>query len=113
MLPSLRMPRTMGKPNCYKCVHRRSIPGDAHSSCHHPSLKALNEDPIAVLMGLLGKRAPHIKTSDYFPNAIKVEGNPHGIAQGWFAHPFNYDPTWLEKCDGFTEKVNDAVTSCR
>ncbi len=103
----------MSKPNCYKCVHRQGIPGNSHSSCHHPSLKALNEDPIAVLMGLLGKQAPYIKANDYFPNAIKVVGNSHGIAHGWFAHPFNYDPVWLEKCDGFTEKVNDAIASTR
>lgn len=21
------------KPNCYKCIYRRSVPGDCHSSC--------------------------------------------------------------------------------
>jgi hypothetical protein len=25
---------TTDKPNCYKCVHRRTIPGDAHSRCN-------------------------------------------------------------------------------
>lgn len=23
------------KPNCHKCVHRRDIPGDAHSRCNN------------------------------------------------------------------------------
>jgi len=31
----------------------------------------------------------------------KVKGNSHGIKNGWFAWPFNFDPTWLEECDGF------------
>lgn len=25
----------MEKPNCYKCVHRLSVPGDAHSRCNN------------------------------------------------------------------------------
>ena len=24
------------KPNCYNCIYRRNIPGDAHSICRHP-----------------------------------------------------------------------------
>jgi len=35
---------------------------------------------------------------------INVKGNPHGISHGWFNFPFNFDPTWLEECDGFKEK---------
>lgn len=27
------------KPNCYNCVHRMSIPGDAHSRCNNHSAK--------------------------------------------------------------------------
>lgn len=33
-----------------------------------------------------------------------VEGNPRGIAGGWFIWPFNFDPTWLVSCNGFKEK---------
>ena len=24
------------KPDCYKCIHRRNVPGDAHSRCAAP-----------------------------------------------------------------------------
>lgn len=34
----------------------------------------------------------------------KVKGNPHGIKNGWFRWPFNFDPTWLVECDGFKQK---------
>jgi len=34
----------------------------------------------------------------------KVEGHKHGIDSGWFWWPFNFDPTWLEKCNGFEKK---------
>jgi hypothetical protein len=34
-----------------------------------------------------------------------IEGDEHGIRNGWFNHPFNFDPTWLRRCDGF--EAND------
>ena len=36
-----------------------------------------------------------------------VTGNPHGIKKGWFCHPFNFDPVWLESCDGFKQKEKE------
>jgi hypothetical protein len=33
-----------------------------------------------------------------------VTGNDYGKRSGWFFWPFNFDPTWLEECDGFKEK---------
>ena len=35
---------------------------------------------------------------------LTVEGDLHGIKNGWFSHPINYDPQWLVRCDGFEEK---------
>lgn len=60
---------------CYKCVHRMDIPGNAHSRCNN--------------------------------HAAKVKGNPHGIRSGWFLWPLNFDPVWLESCDGFSDKEED------
>lgn len=34
----------------------------------------------------------------------KVKGDPHGVRNGWFYHPINFDPIWLESCDGFEQK---------
>jgi len=31
----------------------------------------------------------------------KVVGDIYGISQGWFFWPINFDPTWLEECNGF------------
>ena len=38
----------------------------------------------------------------------KVVGAKHGRVNGWFYWPVNFDPIWLEKCDGFerVEKVS-------
>lgn len=34
----------------------------------------------------------------------KVEGDPHGIKNDWFNWPYQFDPVWLLKCDGFKGK---------
>jgi hypothetical protein len=63
------------KPNCYECVHRLSLIGDAHSKCNN--------------------------------RKAKVTGNIHGIRSGWFMWPMNFDPVWLESCDGFSKNQKD------
>jgi hypothetical protein len=62
------------KEDCYKCKFREKLIGDAHSQC-------TNKNP-----------------------EIKIIGNLHGIKNGWFYWPFNYDPVWLESCNFFEEK---------
>lgn len=68
-------------PNCYLCIHRRPIAGDAHSSCYHPD--SCKHNSVFVL---------------------EIKGNRHGIDKGWFHWPFNYDPVWLDNCNGFAPK---------
>jgi len=40
-------------------------------------------------------------------HAAKVQGSPHGIRNGWFLWPLNFDPTWLVSCDGFSTSEED------
>lgn len=96
-------PQTKDRPNCYKCKWRGDVPGSAHSSCKHPSLEAANKNPGMQLAGIfasVGRFPPIVVTSD----ELNIKGNPHGISHGWFNFPFNFDPTWLENCDGFESK---------
>ena len=37
----------------------------------------------------------------------KVVGNPIGINNGWFRWPFNFDPVWLQSCEGFSDNPKD------
>lgn len=40
----------------------------------------------------------------------EMTGNQHGIKNGWFMYPFNYDPVWKTKlCSNFEPK-NNAVS---
>ena len=89
------------KPNCYDCKWRGTVPGSAHSSCRHPSVAPALEDPLANILAIfagIGRSAP-IKL-----DALGVEGNEHGIKSGWFNWPWDFDPVWLQSCDGFEKK---------
>jgi hypothetical protein len=89
------------KPNCYECKYRSNISGDAHSCCKHPNNGNMDSD-IAILLSLLS--SAHRGTPADMESGLNIVGNPTGIQGGWFNWPFNYDPTWLENCDGFTQK---------
>ena len=77
--------------DCYKCKYRGNIPGDAHSCCRYPGNKT----------GMF----------DYFENENKknaqklnIKAELHGIKNGWFFWPVNFDPVWLISCNGFMPK---------
>lgn len=88
------------KPDCYKCKHRRDLPGDCHSACHHPAFAGVMADPLMRIFGIFAsvQRTEPIQGK---AEGIKVVGNPHGIRRGWFNHPMNFDPVWLQECSGF------------
>ena len=93
----------MSKPNCFKCVHRGNLPGDAHSCCNHPDISDESNDPLAQLMAIFASVG---RTDPIVLQKLNIKGDPTGIRKGWFNWPWNFDPTWLENCDGFTEEEN-------
>lgn len=38
------------------------------------------------------------------PKELNIKANQYGIKSGWFDFPLDFDPTWLENCDGHTPK---------
>ena len=92
----------MHKPDCYECKHRGTVLGSHHSRCKHPSLEPLMEHSVYQILALLGTvgRGMPVEIS----TELNVTGSEHGIKNGWFAWPFNFDPLWLEECDGWEEK---------
>ena len=97
------------KPNCYECKHRGRAIGSAHSVCNHPSNAQAKGDPLLEIMAIFGSvgRTPPIQAD----TGLNVKGNPHGIRSGWFNWPFNFDPVWLESCDGFGAKEKQTEES--
>ena len=35
---------------------------------------------------------------------VLVDAEEYGIKMGWFNFPYDFDPTWLNKCSGFVDK---------
>jgi len=92
------------KPNCYDCKHRGKIPGDAHSRCLHPLVRAETEDPISVISGMLasvGRMPPGVSEAAVL---LGVRGDFTAFQRGWFNWPWNFDPRWLLECGGFEKK---------
>lgn len=91
-----------GKPNCYECEHRVTVPGDRHSSCRHP-IAERGRTKMGELFAIMNRGGPHIAVDAAL--ALQIRANAHGIAKGWFNWPYNFDPVWLEACIGFENKI--------
>ena len=92
------------KPNCYKCKHRQNLAGNSHSRCAHPVNGNGEPDPFSEIMAIfasVGRVDPVIGDT---AAQLGIKGNKHGIQNGWFNWPFNFDPVWLEQCNGFEPK---------
>lgn len=48
----------------------------------------------------------HIRCNNH---SAKVLGDAHGIRNGWFRWPVNFDPVWLLSCDGFSTEERDRM----
>lgn len=94
----------MTERKCYDCVHRREVPGSAHSACHHPATAPIHADPVAALVGLIGRRSG-TTTIPVAMRELRIAAVPLGVARGWFIWPVNFDPTWLTHCEGFEARA--------
>ena len=93
------------KFNCHNCKHRRSIPGDCHSQCVHPKTGGERNVLESMALSFTGGD-PQI---DSAIKELNIQANPHGIRNGWFCWPGNFDPVWLNNCDGYESKQKKAT----
>lgn len=89
------------KPNCYECKYRGCADFSAHSTCNHPRVKDALSKVLALYVLSHGIRADAVAD-------MNISYNRHGFKNGWFMWPINFDPVWLETCDGFTEVKDEA-----
>jgi hypothetical protein len=78
--------------SCYKCKYRTKNPGTAHSCCSFGG-------PSNIVYAVTG-----LPEADTPLGKIGLLGaDPHGIANGWFTWPIDFDPTWLWWCMFYEE----------
>ncbi len=90
----------MKNPNCHKCIHSKKIPGDVHLECAHPKIV---DNPLKSMIALCGVGS---SMGQELTTELNIKANSHGIKNGWFLWPINFDCAWLENCDGYEEKEN-------
>jgi len=92
-------------PLCYQCKHRGDLTGDAHSRCCHKAVTFDGPNILGLLLGTLDAMTPdpelQERTIGQGDDIITVRFSKHGIEGGWANWPWNFDPVWLEWCDGF------------
>lgn len=59
------------KWNCFKCKYKGKVLGSCHICCKNPSTE------------------------------LNIEQDPQGVNGGWCNFPHNFDPVWIDNCDGF------------
>lgn len=87
------------KPNCYECKYRYPVPGDAHSRCGHPVVNGKDGNLFDVIMMAIKGELQTVM------DKLQIRCiSDHAVRSGWFMWPLNFDPIWLESCNGFTKK---------
>ena len=70
----------MSDKKCWSCAYKKSIPGNAHIRCR---------------FDWIGQKQ------------IMPVGKEHGIRNGWYMFPLNYDPTWMtNNCPQWSETID-------
>ena len=82
------------KPNCYMCKHRGKVAGDTHSCCNYPGTKTDMFDLF-------------IPGNKVMAEKLGIKANEHGVTNGWFMWPVNFDPVWLLSCNGYELKAGE------
>ena len=86
------------KANCYECKHRRTLTYSAHSECKHPALDGKGAI-LAIAAIMAGGRF----------RPFNLTGSAHGMRNGWFSWPLDFDPIWLKTCDAFEPLTEPAA----
>ena len=82
---------------CWKCKHRREVPGSCHSACFHQKVTSATSwvDLLGDMMGILEKVRE---------NPLGIGLDPVGVKGGWASWPFDFDPIWVTQCSGMELK---------
>jgi len=74
--------------------------------CNHPLIREKHPKGMDMLRAL---RSPQELEKALVPlwETLDIQADINGIRNGWFCWPYKFDPCWLRKCNGFTEKETE------
>ena len=78
----------MESNDCFKCKHRRAVPGSAHSAC---ALVEDHAEGMVIALNMMQGNVIRIQKD----GADLIEFNEIGIREGWCMWPINFDPVWV------------------
>ncbi len=89
------------KFDCWSCKYRDKVVGSCHICCNHPSVNEQKEDKLMTQLASVGRVESETRNS----KELNIKANQYGIKSGWFNFPFDFDPVWLQNCDGYVKCV--------
>jgi len=90
--------------DCYKCKYVKSIPGDTHKSCGHPSISNNNLVKLSIITSAVSVDGIHVT---FTKAPFRVVGELYAFHKGWLTYPVNFDPIWIKRCGGYEKREND------
>ena len=89
---------------CNNCRHRGTVPNSVHSSCHHPLATEIisNSGLLFSMMKSITGDSELGYTGD-LEIELKKGYEGYAIDSGYFIWPINFDPGWIENCNGYKE----------
>lgn len=95
--------------NCHTCKYKGSVAGSAHICCQHPIFEIPELKSVMMLQLSAGRL--YTNPSRILLNKEPAQDfNPVGLKNGWVLFPFNFDPTWLNKCLFYLNKESNEDT---
>ncbi len=85
---------------CFECKYRERVMGSTHSRCRHPSVAKTTRGELLAMLSV--SEFVELESA----SELDIQANAHGIRKGWFNWPYDFDPVWLENCNGFERSEN-------
>ncbi len=88
---------------CKECIHHRQLENSTHFKCISPLVIDPESNIESETLKLLGiEQDPKLSpNSELLDLIVDIEG----VMKGKFNWPFNFDPYWVKRCNGFVKEA--------
>ena len=91
------------KKRCENCIYRGEVPNSIHSSCNHPvAINIISDSDSLFRMMECITGESRLGYTGSLRLKLKENYEDYALGMGYFIFPINFDPLWIERCEGFT-----------